>query len=203
MTVGGVPTRFATLESHLILGGARSGKSRHAVELARAAQARVTVIATAEARDADLAARIARHRAERPATWTTVEEPRDLVAACRRAAEHADLALVDCLTVWAANRMLAGESDGAILDAADGLARFAGERRVGLILISNEVGGGVHPPTADGLRYRDLLGLVNQRLAAAVDRVTLMVAGLPLSVKAPAPSIPEPHGLTRERTQAP
>jgi adenosylcobinamide kinase/adenosylcobinamide-phosphate guanylyltransferase len=190
-------------ETHLILGGARSGKSRHAVELARGSAGPVAFVATAEAGDADLAARIARHRAERPAAWTTVEEPRHLVAACRRSAQTAGLILVDCLTVWVANRMLAGDPDARILEAADELARFMGERRAALILVSNEVGAGVHPPTADGLRYRDLLGLVNQRVAAAADRVTLMVAGLALAVKAPPPPTPAPFGRFREQTHAP
>lgn len=203
MTAGSTAGIFSPSESHLILGGARSGKSRHAVELARAAIGRVAVVATAEPGDADLAARIARHRAERPAAWATVEEPRELVAACRRAAAQADLVLVDCVTVWVANRMLGGEADSRILEATDELTRLMGERRARLILISNEVGGGVHPATADGLRYRDLLGLVNQRVAAAADHVTLMVAGLPVTVKTPSAPIPAPSGRYREETHAP
>jgi adenosylcobinamide kinase/adenosylcobinamide-phosphate guanylyltransferase len=170
--------------SHLILGGARSGKSRHALELGRASAGHVTFVATAEARDADLAARIARHRAERPAAWTTIEEALDLVGACRAAAAGADLVLVDCLTLWIANRMLAGESDDAVLGGAEALARLLGERPAAFVIISNEVGEGVHPPTSDGLRFRDLLGQVNQRVAAAADRVTLMVAGIAVPVKA-------------------
>ncbi|HKZ07900.1 MAG TPA: bifunctional adenosylcobinamide kinase/adenosylcobinamide-phosphate guanylyltransferase [Methylomirabilota bacterium] len=203
MTAGSAAGSVSPLETHLILGGARSGKSRHAVELARGAAGRVAVVATAEAGDADLTARIARHRAERPAAWATVEEPRELVAACRRAAEQADLVLVDCVTLWVANRMLGGDADSRILGATDELTRLMGERPAALILISNEVGGGVHPPTADGLRYRDLLGLVNQRVAAAADRVTLMVAGLAMTVKAPAVPVPDLRGRYREETHAP
>ena len=189
--------------SHLILGGARSGKSRHALALARASAGRVAFVATAEARDADLAARIARHRAERPAAWTTVEEPRDLVAACATAARVADLVVVDCLTVWVANRMLGGDGDAAILAGADDLAHFLDARRAALILVTNEVGEGVHPPTADGLRYRDLLGQVNQRVAAAADQVTLMVAGIPVAIKLAAVPMTAPTSHIRESTQAP
>jgi adenosylcobinamide kinase/adenosylcobinamide-phosphate guanylyltransferase len=173
--------------SHLILGGARSGKSRFALSGLHAA-ARVAFVATAQARDADLAARIARHRAERPTGWTTIEEPLALADAVRRAmAGPVDAVVVDCVTVWVANRLLQRDADAAILAQADALAALAAEPPCDLTLVSNEVGEGVHPPTADGLRFRDLLGLVNQRLALVAHRVTLMVAGLPLSIKAPAP----------------
>jgi len=170
--------------SHLVLGGARSGKSRFVVEC-HATEGRVAFVATAQAGDADMAARIARHRAARPRHWLTVEEPYDVVPRLDELAGRVDTVVVDCLTVWVANRLLRGDADAAILEGADHLAGFAGERRCALTLVSNEVGEGVHPPTADGLRFRDLLGLVNQRMAAASDRVTLMVAGIPVVVKAP------------------
>jgi adenosylcobinamide kinase / adenosylcobinamide-phosphate guanylyltransferase len=197
------PDALAPRRSQLILGGARSGKSRHALALARAWTGRVAFVATAEPRDPDLAARVARHRAERPAGWITVEEPRALVAACVEAARAADLVVVDCLTLWVANGMLGGEGDAAILAGADALARFIDARHAALILVSNEVGEGVHPPTADGLRYRDLLGQVNQRVAAAADQVTLMVAGIPVAVKSAAAPLPAPTSYRHESTQAP
>jgi adenosylcobinamide kinase / adenosylcobinamide-phosphate guanylyltransferase len=171
------------MSSLFILGGARSGKSRHAIA-AQPAQSRVTFIATAQAGDADMAARIARHRAERPSHWITVEEPFDLVA--RLAAVHGrDAVVVDCITVWISNRMLRGDDDQTILAAVDALARELPCHRFDVTLVSNEVGEGVHPPTEAGLRFRDLLGVANQRLAAASERVVLMVAGLPLTLKAP------------------
>jgi adenosylcobinamide kinase/adenosylcobinamide-phosphate guanylyltransferase len=173
--------------SHLVLGGARSGKSRYAVEQAAQSGHRVAFLATARALDGDMAARIARHQAERPARWTTLEEPWDLVASCRRAAPAHDVILVDCATVWVGNLMERGDDDAAVLAAADALARLQRERAVSLLVVSNEVGEGVHPSTALGRRFRDLLGSVNQRLAAAADRVTLMVAGLPVTVKDAAP----------------
>ncbi|HET8578455.1 MAG TPA: bifunctional adenosylcobinamide kinase/adenosylcobinamide-phosphate guanylyltransferase [Methylomirabilota bacterium] len=173
--------------SHLILGGARSGKSRYALAEATSERRRTAFLATARAQDGDMAARIARHRGERPDSWTTLEEPHDLVAACRRLAIRHDLILIDCLTLWVSNLLERGDSDEAVLAAADDLAKLIGERTVSLILVSNEVGAGVHPPTEIGLRFRDLLGMVNQRVAAAAERVTLMVAGLPVVVKTLSP----------------
>jgi adenosylcobinamide kinase/adenosylcobinamide-phosphate guanylyltransferase len=183
--------------SHLLLGGARSGKSRYAVEQAQVIGGSAAVVATARAVDGDMAARIARHRAERPARWATLEEPLDVAAACRRAARSHDLVIVDCVTVWVSNLMERGDDDTLVLAAVDDLAKLLRERLVSIILVSNEVGQGVHPPTELGRRFRDLLGLVNQRLAAAADRVTLMVAALPLAVKdTPLPS--PPHDRTHE-----
>lgn len=173
----------AVHHSHLVLGGARSGKSRHALDQARQFRGPVALVASARPLDGDMAARIARHRAERPPRWTTLEEPYDLAAACRRAARGHDLVLVDCATVWVSNLMERGDDDAVVLAAADDLAKLLRERLVSVIVVSNEVGQGVHPPTELGRRFRDLLGLVNQRLAAAADRVTLMVAGLPLMLK--------------------
>ena len=183
--------------SHLLLGGVRSGKSRYAVEQAEAIGGSAAVVATARALDDDMAARIARHRAERPARWATIEEPHDVPAACRRAARSHDVVVVDCITVWVANLMERGDDDALVLAAVDDLAKLLGERLGSVILVSNEVGQGVHPPTELGRRFRDLLGLVNQRLAAAADRVTLMVAALPLTVKDTPLSAP-PHVRSHE-----
>jgi adenosylcobinamide kinase/adenosylcobinamide-phosphate guanylyltransferase len=175
--------------SLLVLGGARSGKSRYAVAC-QAPHARVTFVATARAGDGDLAARIARHRAERPRGWTTMEEPFDLLA--RLEAITGGAVLVDCLTLWAANRMLRGDPDTGILAEAGGIAALIRRRPFALTLVSNEVGEGVHPPTADGMRFRDLLGAVNQCVAAAAEHVVLMVAGIPLAVKSPTHESPIP-----------
>jgi len=183
--------------SHLLLGGARSGKSRHALEQARQAGGSVAFLATARAVDGDMAARIARHRAERPTGWATIEEAHDVPAACRRAARSHDLVVVDCVTVWVSNLMERGDDDAQVLAAVDDLAKMLRECLVSVILVSNEVGQGVHPPTELGRRFRDLLGVVNQRLAAAADRVTLMVAALPLTVKDTPPPSP-PHDRPHE-----
>ena len=178
--------------SELILGGAKSGKSRRALALGRESRGRVAFLATAEPRDAAMKARIARHQAERPSSWATVEEPCDIVPACRRLAARHDVVIIDCLTLWVSNLMLRGDTDAAILAAADELAKLMGERLLSMILVSNEVGSGVHPATDAGLRFQDLFGSVNQRVAAAADRVTLMVAGLPVQIK-DSPSEPTPR----------
>jgi adenosylcobinamide kinase/adenosylcobinamide-phosphate guanylyltransferase len=166
----------------LVLGGARSGKSRFALD-AQSAQARVVFLATALAGDREMRERIERHRAERPRHWRTIEEPCELTARVREASVAADVVIVDCLTVWVANLMLRGDPDDHVLEQADELTALLALRPVDVTLVSNEVGLGVHPATADGRHFRDLLGTVNQRIATAVDRVVLMVAGIPLTVK--------------------
>jgi len=171
--------------SDLILGGVRSGKSREAVRLAAAMPrgSRGAFLATAQAFDGDMEARIARHRAERPAGWATLEEPYDVVAACKSLEGRVDVVVLDCVTLWVANLLLRGDGETCILAAADALAGYLVERRFSLIIVSNEVGAGMHPPTEVGLRFRDALGGVNQRIAAAADGVRYMVAGLPMAIK--------------------
>ena len=181
--------------SRFILGGARSGKSRFAVSDA-ALSRRVAFVATARAADDDMARRIARHRAERPRHWKTVEEPYDLVQHLTGLEDAFDAVVVDCLTLWVSNCLLRGDTDDAILDEAEALAKLIGRRATSFTVVSNEVGEGVHPETAMGLRFRDLLGSVNQRVAAACDRVVLMVAGVPLTIKAVATPGP-PAGSVR------
>ena len=166
----------------LVLGGARSGKSRFALER-HATTTRVVFVATALASDAEMAARIAQHRAERPPHWRTVEEPYEPVPCLRDACAAADAVIVDCLTLWVSNLMLRGEPDEHVFKRADELAALLALQPVDMTVVSNEVGLGVHPASDDGRHFRDLLGGVNQRVAAAVDRVVLMVAGVPLPVK--------------------
>ena len=141
-------------------------------------------MAPALAGDADMAARIARHRAERPAHWRTVEEPYDVVPRLRGCGADADGIVVDCLTLWVSNLMLRGDADEWVVKQVEELAALL-PLAADVTLVSNEVGEGVHPPTVEGRRFRDLLGTVNQRVAAAADRVVLMVAGIPHVVKAP------------------
>jgi adenosylcobinamide kinase/adenosylcobinamide-phosphate guanylyltransferase len=178
-----------------ILGGARSGKSRFAVSDG-ALPGRVAFVATARATDDEMARRIARHRAERPRHWTTVEEPYELVRRLAGLEDAYDAVVVDCLTLWVSNRLLRGDTDDAVLDEAEALAKLIGRRATSLTVVSNEVGEGVHPETAMGLRFRDLLGIVNQKVAGACDRVVLMVAGVPLTIKSIAPPSP-PSGSAR------
>jgi len=179
-------------QSDLILGGVRSGKSRQAMLLATSSPSgqRTGFLATARADDPDMARRIARHQADRPTGWCTVEEPYEIAEACRGLTDRVDLIVLDCLTLWVSNLLLRGDLPEDVLAATDALAKLVSERRVSIIIVSNEVGSGVHPPTEIGVRFQDTLGGVNQRVAAAADRVTLMVAGVPMLVKDSAPRIP-------------
>jgi adenosylcobinamide kinase/adenosylcobinamide-phosphate guanylyltransferase len=170
---------FAALT--LLIGGARSGKSSMAVELGRRHNGPVTVIATLVPDDDALVARVTRHRAERP-EWPTIEAPHDLVGALGRAA---GLAIVDCLTLWVSNLMLRGDDDEAIDNAAVLAAEAAAQRGEPTVVISNEVGLGVHPETELGLRYRDVLGRVNHRFATRAETALLLVAGRALALEDP------------------
>ncbi len=167
----------------LVLGGVRSGKSRYAQDLASNGK-RVAFIATAEACDDDMRQRIARHREERPASWTTFEAPVALEDTLLECGGKFDTILVDCLTVWTANVMHNEAYDSPrVLAHADRLAQVLRSLPTSVILVSNEVGSGVVPDTELGRAYRDLLGFVNQRVAAAADEVILLVAGCPLFIK--------------------
>jgi adenosyl cobinamide kinase/adenosyl cobinamide phosphate guanylyltransferase len=165
-----------------LLGGARSGKSALAARLAAEWEGPVLVLATAEAReDAELAAKIARHRRQRPAAWTTVEEPLDLVGAVGRAPGDAFL-LVDCLTLWAANALEAGWSDEEVERVAGEAATLASGRASPTVVVSNEVGMGIVPSTPVGRSFRDVQGRVNTVFAAQADRACLVVAGRALEL---------------------
>jgi adenosylcobinamide kinase/adenosylcobinamide-phosphate guanylyltransferase len=162
----------------LVLGGARSGKSRYAESLITALPPPWVYVATAEALDTEMTERIAVHRARRGGDWRTIEAPHDLAGALTAPAGAP--VLVDCLTLWLSNRMLAQ----ADVDAETGrLEEVLGRRASPVVLVSNEVGFGIVPDNALARRFRDLQGRLNQRMAARADRVVLMVAGLPLTVK--------------------
>lgn len=166
----------------LVLGGARSGKSRFAEELAAVSGLARTYVATAEPYDDEMRERIAHHRARRDGTWTTVDAPLDLPEALERACAPDRIVLVDCLTLWLSNVMLAERDvERALDDLLAALARLAGPA----ILVSNEVGSGIVPDTRLGREFRDHQGRLNQRAAAIADRVTLVVAGLTLDLKLP------------------
>ena len=166
----------------LVLGGARSGKSRYAESLIAATPPPWVYVATAQALDAEMAERIAHHRKRRGDGWHTIEEPHDLQDAIDAAPAGAAV-LVDCMTLWLTNRMLAD----ADMEVETHRLEAALARRNGLtVLVSNEVGSGIVPDNALARRFADLQGRLNQRLAACADRVVLVVAGLPLIVKGQA-----------------
>jgi adenosyl cobinamide kinase/adenosyl cobinamide phosphate guanylyltransferase len=165
----------------LLLGGARAGKSVAASTMASRWDGPVVVIATAEARDDEMAERIRRHRAHRPPEWTTVEEPVDLEAALSDLPPNA-CALVDCLTLWVSNLMESGLTDDDIDEKSAKAAAIAAARTSPTIVVSNEVGWGIVPADPQTRRYRDALGRVNAAWADASARALLVVAGktLPL-----------------------
>lgn len=163
----------------LVLGGARSGKSRYAESLIEALPKPWIYLATAEAKDTEMAARIATHRSRRGMDWRTVEVPHDLAAALGKLPAGAAV-LIDCLTLWLSNRLLAGaDLDAEVTVLTEAVTAHDGA----LVLVANEVGSGLVPDNALGRSFRDLQGLLNQRIAAKANRVILMVAGLPLIVK--------------------
>lgn len=182
----------------VLIGGARSAKSSLAVEWGRRWDEPVVFVATAPRPedatepDDDMAARVGRHRSERPSEWSTIEETVDLAGALDRAGGAP--VIVDCLTLWTSNLMWLGRSDADI----DELAATTAEQAAGygrpVLAITNEVGLGVHPETELGRRYRDVLGRVNQRWVAAAERSLLLVAGKALELRDPWEFLPDPLG---------
>jgi adenosylcobinamide kinase/adenosylcobinamide-phosphate guanylyltransferase len=179
-----------------VTGGARSGKTAQAQRLATALGQPVVYLATMDAADdEELEARISRHRADRPTDWTTVEEPLDLLAAMRPCPAEATV-LLDCLSLWVSNQLLASvphadnarvaqweaATEGCVTAAAN-LVSAAATRAGGLVAVTNEVGLGVVPGDRLSRYYRDALGLVNRAFATAADEAYLMVSGLPMRLR--------------------
>ncbi len=187
----------------LITGACRSGKSRYAVERAKDSSEQVLYIATCQAQDAEMRQRVAKHRKERPLEWETLENRWDLDQVLKEKQRRYGCFLVDCVTMWVSYFLMRGESDAEILEKADRFtAAIETISSVGadpracpdqgqpqgvaptVIAVTNEVGWGVVPESESGRRFRDLAGMVNQKLAQAADEVILMVAGIPMSVGA-------------------
>ena len=174
----------------LVLGGARSGKSTYAEQVAaKEGGDSVLYVATAQAFDDEMQARINKHQAERPASWRTVESPTDAGGTILAALVDEQVILVDCLTVLVSNVLLkfedpfADEVTTAVQSEVDALITCVEKLEAKIIIVSNEVGLGLVPPYPLGRAYRDLLGKANQQLAARADKVLFMVAGLPMVLK--------------------
>ncbi|HKY55702.1 MAG TPA: bifunctional adenosylcobinamide kinase/adenosylcobinamide-phosphate guanylyltransferase [Anaerolineales bacterium] len=174
----------------LILGGTRSGKSSYAQSLAKETGRSVTFIATAEALDDEMSARIQQHRAERPSNWETLEAPLDVASYAQRI--KSDIVILDCITFLVSNSLMQFVKDDLVDEApfqvavqkeVEKLIDVFREQKQDWIIISNEVGMGLVPPYQMGRVYRDWLGWANQRLAREADKVILMVAGIPMVVK--------------------
>jgi adenosylcobinamide kinase/adenosylcobinamide-phosphate guanylyltransferase len=179
---------FTSSMLSLVIGGARSGKSRFAQSLGATAE-RVVYIATARAEDAEMAARIAQHRQTRPAHWTTIEEPLEIGSAIERHSAACDFLLLDCLTLWLSNFCWEHREigDAGIQDAAfREVARVAAASSASnVVLVTNEVGCGLVPESPVGRSFRDLQGWVNQEVAGSADWVHHVVAGIPIAIKRP------------------
>lgn len=189
-------------DRRLILGGARSGKTGHALELAKSLSAArgadVTYVATAQALDQEMQHRISLHRAERPATWRTLEAPTGLAQALATL-PPSTLVVIDCMTLWLSNALLQDFREDAPTAPSptwqaerDKFLEWLSLARAEVLLISNEVGAGIVPLSPLARRFQDEQGRLNQKLAAVCDRVTLVVAGIPVAIK-PAAG----HSLTK------
>jgi adenosylcobinamide kinase / adenosylcobinamide-phosphate guanylyltransferase len=164
----------------LVTGGARSGKSRYALERAALFGSPRIFVATAQAGDAEMAARIARHRAERRRRWRTVQAPRKLGPILRRAS--AGVVVIDCLTLWLAN-VMGDDAAHDVADDVDTLVRALARRRCAVVAVTNEVGMGIVPEHPLARAFRDAAGFMNQRVAAIADEVVIVIAGRPLRIK--------------------
>jgi adenosylcobinamide kinase/adenosylcobinamide-phosphate guanylyltransferase len=168
----------------LILGGARSGKSRYGLGLAARCPAPRLFVATGEPRDAEMEARIEAHQRERGSDWATREVPLKLAAALNEAQDHYGVIVVDCLTMWVSNLLLqAGASPGGIQTACEDLLAALAKTAAPTILVSNEVGWGIVPDNPLARQFRDQAGWLHQRLARVADLVVMVVAGIPMLIK--------------------
>jgi len=166
-----------------VLGGARSGKSRHALTLAREYGESVVFVATCVPRDEEMREKVARHRQERPSGWITLEHPADLARALNQHEGKADAALIDCLTLYLSEALMKGEEQDSILERVEQFCQYAQRSSISVIVVSNEVGFGIVPVTPLGRAFRDLAGSANQIAARLAQNVWLVAAGIPLSLK--------------------
>lgn len=175
---------MAAIENSLILvtGGARSGKSRYALALAKP-YASKAFVATGLAIDDEMRARIARHRQERGNVWQTFEEPYDIAGLVREQASQYELLLIDCLTFWLSNLLLKEETESAIRQKIDELASVLESKPMRIIVVTNEVGSGIVPDNVLARRFHDLAGFANQKIAMIADKVVLTVSGIPVEIK--------------------
>ncbi len=175
----------------LVLGGARSGKTAWAEQLAIRSGRRPAYLATAEALDSEMADRVATHQAGRAGRFATIEEPIALAEALRGAAAEHDVILVDCLTLWITNLLMANQDVASAVDELG--AALVETNTAKVILVSNEVGLGIIPDNAMARTFRDLAGAAHQRLAEICDDAYFVVAGLPLTLKGEPPMLAEPR----------
>jgi adenosylcobinamide kinase/adenosylcobinamide-phosphate guanylyltransferase len=166
-----------------ITGGVRSGKSRFAQQIAKTFPGPKAYLATAQALDGEMKRRITRHKKSRPKAWRTLEEPVRIAEVLQAEGGNLSLILLDCLTLWLSNLMMAGWGEKKILGAADRFLEAARRAPCSLILVSNEVGMGIVPENPSARLFRDLSGLIHQKAAQEADEVYFLMGGLPWKMK--------------------
>ncbi len=168
---------------YFITGGARSGKSAYAEKLARGLAGKRAYIATAQALDAEMAAKIAKHRKDRGGAWDTYEEPLAVAELLRKLSNRYQVALLDCLTLWLSNVMAHTDGEGAVLSRLEDLVKAITDFGGMCIVVSNEVGLGIVPDNPLARKFRDLAGMLNQKVAQTADEVYFTAAGIPVKIK--------------------
>ena len=166
-----------------ITGGARSGKSRHAVELAKQSAGQVSFVATCLPKDDEMKARVEKHRESRPADWQTIEQEMEVAPAIKKLSEDRSAVIVDCITMLVSNLLLAGKTEEQILTEIQAIAESLRALKATTIVVSNEVGSGIVPDSELGRNFRDVAGKANQVLAEDADEAYLMVSGIPVRIK--------------------
>jgi adenosylcobinamide kinase/adenosylcobinamide-phosphate guanylyltransferase len=166
-----------------ITGGVRSGKSQFALELAQNFPGRKAYLATAQPLDREMAERIRRHKKNRPKGWTTLEEPLRVAEILEEKGDDFSLILIDCLTLWISNGLMAHWTEKKFLQEGDRLRKVCRDARCSLIIVSNEVGLGIVPDNPSARMFRDLSGLIHQKISRQADEVFFMVSGIPLQLK--------------------
>ena len=177
------------LQKTLIIGGCRSGKSSHALQLAESMGPRRTFMATCVPHDEEMQTRVDQHQQVRSNTWNTLEVPLHLAEAIADHGPSTDVILVDCLTLWLSNLLMQTPKSAQIRQQIEDLAKAVKSAPCAVVLVSNEVGAGIVPEYRLARRYRDLAGWANQAMAAACDRVIWTVAGIPVTIKPPVQNI--------------
>ena len=167
----------------LVTGGCRSGKSRFALDYANRHFTNRLYLATGQALDEEMKERIRNHRKERGQDWRTVEEPLNIAGAIEQEATKAGVILIDCVTLWVSNMLLRDMPEEEIMHSVGALAEKIHKPLCSFILVTNEVGAGIAPENRLARRFRDLVGMVNQKLAACADEVYWLVSGIPIKIK--------------------
>jgi adenosylcobinamide kinase/adenosylcobinamide-phosphate guanylyltransferase len=167
----------------LVTGGCRSGKSSFALEYANRHFRQKVFLATGQALDDEMKRRISRHREARGPDWKTIEEPKKLTEALESLRSQVEVILIDCLTLWVSNLLMDGEGEEQILSRVEALIELIQKVPQSIIVVSNEVGAGIVPKNKIARIFRDIVGLMNQRVAACSDTVVLTVVGLPHVIK--------------------